>query len=282
MQDLIYQRVKTKSGYTGYIVTGEGPPLLMLVGYSGTLYHWPRSFIQELSAHYTLYLIDNRSIGLSESINARSTMGMAEDVKDFIDAMGIVKPYVLGWSMGGTIAQELACICQKSLAGLILMATVPNNYYINLDFMMFMATASNYSRDEFRNRLYYFFFSKEFDVALAESVKINALNFSNYNYRFTSETKEFQDEVIPIWDGIDTKQMQQFALPILLLWAQNDLVVGENAQKFILENSRNATLIEYQNGGHFLIHNQANKVAKDIVQFCDKHKELSDNGTVIA
>ena len=267
MQELIYKSIKTKSGYTGYTEIGKGPPLIMLVGYSGTLFHWNRKFIQALATHFTLYLIDNRFVGLSESTNVDSTIGMALDVRDFIDALFLSKPLVLGWSMGGTIVQELAGICQDRLASLILMATVPSNYYVSLDFMMFMVTAAQYSRDEFKHKLYYFFFSKNLDTEADDLIKINALSFTNYHYRYTAIAKEFQDMVIPNWDGIDIARIQQLKLPILLLWARNDLVVNEDAQKFILENAQNATLIEYQSGGHFLIHQQPEKIAKDIVRF---------------
>ncbi len=271
MTNLLYQTIDTRSGAVGYVKLGAGEPMILIVGYSGTLFHWNRLFIHELAQNHTVYLVDNRNIGLSHSTNIDSARGLADDVNDFIDALDIDKPWVLGWSMGGTVTQELACANQKKLRGLILMATVPSNYYVNMDFMMFMATAGMYTKDEFRKKLYYFFFSKDIDLSENDYVKANALNFSNYNYRFTQHAKDFQDALIVMWGGISETQLQGITIPVLMLWAENDLVVTKDAQKFMLDNISNAFLLEYNNGGHFLIHNDPVRVAGDIIQFSKQH-----------
>ena len=268
MIDLQYQTVNTSNGVVGYTTLGSGEPMILVVGYSGTMFHWNSDFVNELAKHHTLYLIDNRNIGLSQSNNADSMHGLADDVSDFIDALKINKPWVLGWSMGGAITLELACKTQDKLRGLILMAAVPSNYYVNMDFIMFMANAHNYTKDEFRKKLYYFFFSKEMNLNEADYIKSNALNFANYNYRFTDKAKDFQDAIIITWGGVDEEVLSQITMPVLMLWSENDFEVSKEAQEFILKNIPHGSLVEYNNGGHFLIHHDPLKVAKDTIHFC--------------
>jgi pimeloyl-ACP methyl ester carboxylesterase len=264
---IIYNSIATRSGHVGYVVIGSGKPLVMLVGYSGTLFHWNNKVIYALSKHHTLYLIDNRYVGLSESDNEASTHGMALDLLDFIEAKGIEKPLVLGWSMGGTVAQELACSYSSKISGLILMATVPNNSYISMDFMLFMATMAKYTQDEFKEHIYHFFFSKTLSIKAKDYITSTALKFSDYHYRYTQKAKNFQDLAIISWNGVSPLQLQQIDLPVLLLRAKDDLVVNIDALQFFLKYLKHPTLIEYQSGGHFLVHDQPELIAKDILTF---------------
>lgn len=98
---LKYNIVETLNGQTGYLKLGSGRPLIMLVGYSGNLLHWNSEFIYKLAESYTVYLPDNRLVGLTKSSNPESMEGMAQDSIDFIKALDLEKPIICGWSMGG-------------------------------------------------------------------------------------------------------------------------------------------------------------------------------------
>jgi pimeloyl-ACP methyl ester carboxylesterase len=265
--DIIYKSVKTSSGSVGYAVIGHGPAFVLVVGYTGTLFHWNSEFVLELAKYYTVYLIDNRMIGLSQSTNQVSTLGFALDVKDFIESMSLKKPFVLGWSMGGTIVQELASFYNHNLSGIILMASLSHPKYTNPDFIALLQNAEKFKGNPFRERLYFFFFSEPSSFRLKDYLTKSALKFSNYNYRFSPEAKNLQDRVITSWAGMDSDRLAKLDLPVLVLWAVNDLVVSEAAQDIFLQKIPQVKLNTYLDGGHFLIHAHPHQIVADITKY---------------
>jgi pimeloyl-ACP methyl ester carboxylesterase len=261
----VYQSINTKSGIVGYVTCGHGRPLVMIVGFSGTLFHWHETFIDELSRHFTLYMMDNRRVGLSQSDNSENLSGMANDVADFIRALKLDKPIVFGWSMGGVIAQELAK--SNQLSGLVLMASVPNMEIVNKEFSLFIKSSDEYTSEEYRELLYYYFFSKPATKDTKDSISKNAMKLDNYHYRFNNEAKLLQQKIIPMWNGMVVEDYAKFKFPTLILWARDDLVVPFAAQTFIASNIENAKLIVYPEGGHFVIHKAPQQIARDVNNF---------------
>ncbi|BCW05720.1 alpha/beta hydrolase [Arthrobacter sp. NtRootA1] len=113
----------------------DGPPVLLLEGYTGQLIGWREGFCAMLSAKGLRVLrMDNRDIGLSrhEPEGATYTIAdMADDVRDVIDSAGLEKATVVGQSMGGLIAQHVALNHPDRVAGLVLFYTTPTIAEVN-------------------------------------------------------------------------------------------------------------------------------------------------------
>jgi pimeloyl-ACP methyl ester carboxylesterase len=104
---------------------GKGPPLLLIMGLSFTLEMWHRA-VPELSKEYRCIVFDNRGVGRSDAPPGQrySIATMAEDAIAVLDAAGIQEPaFVLGASMGGMIAQEMALRHAGRVRGLVLACT---------------------------------------------------------------------------------------------------------------------------------------------------------------
>lgn len=87
---------------------GAGPPLLCIMGLGASLETWVAQR-EAFAAHYRVILFDNRGAGESECPPPPWTVPeMAADAVGVLDALGIVQAHVLGVSMGGMIAQEMA------------------------------------------------------------------------------------------------------------------------------------------------------------------------------
>jgi pimeloyl-ACP methyl ester carboxylesterase len=92
-----------------YERTGSGPPLLTIMGMSGTALHWGEPFLELLREHFEVIVYDHRGVGASTPLSGPVTITqMAEDAAGLLDALEIDSAHVLGISMGGMIAQELA------------------------------------------------------------------------------------------------------------------------------------------------------------------------------
>jgi pimeloyl-ACP methyl ester carboxylesterase len=87
---------------------GTGPPLVVLNGFAATSADWDPLFIDRLASSNQLILPDNRGIGRSTD-NGRpfDVAQLAEDTARVIEVLGFERASLLGWSMGGFIAQTL-------------------------------------------------------------------------------------------------------------------------------------------------------------------------------
>lgn len=87
---------------------GEGTPLILLHGGSGTLDEW-KPMIPSFAPHFHIYALDSRAHGKTDNPAGKlSYRMMADDVAAFIEALEIPRPLVCGYSDGGQIALELA------------------------------------------------------------------------------------------------------------------------------------------------------------------------------
>jgi pimeloyl-ACP methyl ester carboxylesterase len=103
---------------------GSGEPLLLIQGMSGTHVAWGRPFREALEESFDVIAFDNRGIGLSGPVDGPFTIvEMAEDTAGLLDELGIESAHVVGISMGGMIAQELALAGPGRLRSLTLGCT---------------------------------------------------------------------------------------------------------------------------------------------------------------
>jgi len=107
-------------------VTGQGPPLLLLTGYAMTSGMWDQEFVRGLAAGHTVILMDNRGMGPTALPSGAeiSIARMAGDAATVLDALGLGRADVLGWSMGGMIALELALARPDAVCSLALVSSV--------------------------------------------------------------------------------------------------------------------------------------------------------------
>jgi pimeloyl-ACP methyl ester carboxylesterase len=116
--------VRTPAAELHYERTGSGEPLLMIQGMSGTHVSWGEPFLAPLRESFDVIAFDNRGIGLSAPIDGPFTIvEMAEDAAGVLDELGIESAHVVGISMGGMIAQDLALAHPERLRSLTLGCT---------------------------------------------------------------------------------------------------------------------------------------------------------------
>jgi 3-oxoadipate enol-lactonase len=108
-----------------YDVRGRGAPLVLVQGVGIGRWGW-EPVADRLARGFQVITIDNRGIGASDTpLGHSSTRAMAQDVLAVLDHAGIERASVLGTSLGGMIAQELALAHPERVDRLVLVATLP-------------------------------------------------------------------------------------------------------------------------------------------------------------
>ena len=118
------QKVRVGDIDIAYDLFGKGDPILLIPGFSMTMEMWG-PILDNLAENHTIIIFDNRGIG--ETTTGNKTFSMNQFVNDtvgLIEALGIEKPIdVLGLSLGGMIAQELALSHPENIKHLIVVAS---------------------------------------------------------------------------------------------------------------------------------------------------------------
>ncbi|HTE29988.1 MAG TPA: alpha/beta hydrolase [Chryseolinea sp.] len=102
--------INVKGTEFAYRVFGKntGIPIVFLQHFTGTLDNWDPAVTNELAKRHTVILFDNKGVGSSGGKTPDSVAEMANDAIDFINELGFEKVDLLGFSLGGFIAQHLA------------------------------------------------------------------------------------------------------------------------------------------------------------------------------
>src|SRR5579885_3627835 len=116
-------RVRVGALELAYETDGEGDPLLLLMGLGGEHHGWDL-LRPELVRRHRLVLLDNRDAGVSdEATGPYGIADMAADALGVMDQLGIERFHLLGASMGGAIAQQVALQAPYRVAAMVLVAT---------------------------------------------------------------------------------------------------------------------------------------------------------------
>ncbi|MCA9970631.1 MAG: alpha/beta fold hydrolase [Anaerolineales bacterium] len=114
----------TTNGITlHYDESGAGAPLVLISGLGYTAWQWHK-MVPGLATRLRVITFDNRGVGQSDRPAGPYTAAMlAADTVGLLDALGIDKAHVMGHSMGGFVAQELALSYPERVDRLILAST---------------------------------------------------------------------------------------------------------------------------------------------------------------
>jgi pimeloyl-ACP methyl ester carboxylesterase len=104
--------------------SGDGLPLILIIGLGGTCQGWLLAQVPELSKDRTCIIFDNRGAGRSDDPGGEiTTADMADDTLALLDALKLDRAHVLGGFLGGLVAQEFAIERAERVQGLVLVGT---------------------------------------------------------------------------------------------------------------------------------------------------------------
>ncbi len=117
-------RIPVRTGTTlNYETTGDGEPLLLIMGTSGAVPLWGE-MVTRLAQTHRVIAYDNRGLGGSDRGDGPiSVASLAEDAAALLEALEVPKAHAMGWSLGSAIVQELALAHPDRVASALLYAT---------------------------------------------------------------------------------------------------------------------------------------------------------------
>jgi len=104
---------------------GTGIPLLCLQHFTGTLDNWDPAVTDPLALAREVILFENAGLGRSTGEVPESVPGMAAHALAFVDALGITQVDLLGYSLGGMVAQQIALDRPSLVRNMLLVGTAP-------------------------------------------------------------------------------------------------------------------------------------------------------------
>jgi pimeloyl-ACP methyl ester carboxylesterase len=105
---------------------GSGRRLLLLHRFRGTLDDWDPALVSALAADHEAFMFDSLGVGQTDGVTPGSVEGMADFAARVIEAQGKEPVDVLGWSLGGFVAQVLALKYSHLVGKLVLAGTMPS------------------------------------------------------------------------------------------------------------------------------------------------------------
>jgi pimeloyl-ACP methyl ester carboxylesterase len=119
------QTVRVAKTRIAWYERGKGPPLVMLMGTGSTMAEWDPALLRLLAPRHRLILFDYPGVGLSGPWRGSSFDSLADATAELMGAIGVPRAGVLGWSMGGFVAQRLAIDHPGRVSHLVLAGTNP-------------------------------------------------------------------------------------------------------------------------------------------------------------
>jgi pimeloyl-ACP methyl ester carboxylesterase len=252
-------------------VESEAPPLLFLQHFRGNLDTWDPALVDRISREREVILLDNRGVGASTGAVPDNVDDMARDVLRFVDALGLTEIDVLGFSLGGYVAQELALVRPRLIRRLVLAGTAPQGapgIHRWTDEVYALATPDSFDPDGFIR----LFFSG------SEESRAKGMEFLGRISARTGEPDEPADlaardaqlEAITRWGIPDPSRLTRLAAitqPTLVANGDNDpMMITENS-RLLARHLPNAQLRIYPDAGHGFLDQYPEEFADEVNVF---------------
>ncbi|MBB6271737.1 pimeloyl-ACP methyl ester carboxylesterase [Pedobacter cryoconitis] len=241
----------TKYAYRSF-GNNTGIPLLLLQHFTGTLDNWDPAITNGLARHFQVILFDNKGIGASQGQTPDNIEAMAQDAISFIKALGLKKVNILGFSMGGFIAQQLILDEPALVNKLILAGTGPKGGTGIADIITPLTASSKLGDNDQKLFLFYTHTSASRKMGQQALNRIYKRK-KNRDRETTGPAIQAQLKSILSWGQPDAEalnNLKKIKLPVLVINGSHDIVVPTINSYVLFQNLVNARLSLYPDSGH--------------------------------
>ena len=226
-------------------------PILFLGYFNSNLDAWDPIVTNNLAKDYELILFDNAGVAASGGQTPSTVIEMTGDCFAFGRALGLKTVDVVGFSLGGMIAQQMALDHPELVRRLILLGTGPRGG----EGMTFTELSTEEQADPVAFLLGAFFTSSdESRNAGMQYIKRTETRKQNRDAAVSRESAEGQLTAIREWGAIPRtgrfEYLKKITQPTLIVHGNKDIVVMPINALLLAENLPNATLIVYSDSSH--------------------------------
>ena len=236
---------------------GSGEPLLLIQGLGYARWGW-EPVARPLARSFEVLLFDNRGIGESDAPQGPySVAEMAGDAVQVLDEAGVEQAHVVGTSLGGMIAQELALEHPERVGKLVLACTTPGGpraYPMpqpTVDLMLARASLREFTEN-----------------ALAPADRPDLVERILVHRERTAQGFEPWSAQAAAGAGFDaSERLGGLAAPTLVQHGDGDLVVDPRNGELLVELIPDARLSLYEGGGHLFFWQEPERFAREVEEF---------------
>jgi len=274
IQQAPVQHVKVGDLDIGYRTIGPfgaaagSTPLLMIMGSSGTMDMWSPQFVESLAQGREVVVFDNRGMGeTNDPSGAYQFSQLADDTAGLIKALGFDKMDVLGWSMGGDVALDLAVRYPKDVNRLVSYAGDaggPHAVPMSKKTLAVLTDTSG-TAEQRGMRLLTLLFPAAYraaNPAYAESFPIPTEPMS-------TAAIGLQDRAIGRWKGV-WNGLRNSTAPTLFVTGADDAITPPQNAVLMARVVPGAELVRIAGAGHGLMYQDPQKLAEVVMNFLDK------------
>lgn len=253
-----------------YEVYGTGEPLLLIHGLGLDSRAWA-SQIAALSQTYQVIVFDNRGAGRSDApATIYSTEQMAEDTIALLNLLAIDRVHVLGFSMGGLVAQVLALKYPTRVKSLLLVSTAARLPAMTQQVIQgWTQLLKEKIRPGTRMRLQLpWLFTDRF---LQDSTQVDNLIEVSLHYPYQSTTHGFAGQVAACVSHNTLSHISQLSSTTLVLGGREDILIPAKASQELARKIPNATLQIVEGAAHNFFLEMPDRFNQVVLHFLNWH-----------
>ncbi|WP_431900308.1 alpha/beta fold hydrolase [Nonomuraea sp. bgisy101] len=241
--------------YRRFGVAGTGAPLLLfLQHFRGNLDNWDPILVDTLAAGREVILLDNTGVGLSSGQVPVTVTRMARDVIAFLDALDLARVDLLGFSLGGMVAQEIALLRPRGVRRIVLAGTGPRGGKQMHGWTLDIERVANQAEAGLDELLHIFFGVTETSRALGMQYAQRVFSRTENPDKPTGpEAARAQYDAIVEWGIPDPSRLARLAgitQPTLVAAGDNDTMIPTVNSQVLADHLPNARLRIFSDAGH--------------------------------
>jgi pimeloyl-ACP methyl ester carboxylesterase len=243
-------------------------PLVFLQRFRGTLDDWDPAFVDAIAEHRNVILFSDAGVGSSTGSPATTVEEKAENAASFLRALGHDTVDVLGFSMGGFVAQAIAMNEPSWVRKVVLVGTGPGGNpetEPRSDIVLKIALHPQYSFEDIR----FLFFAEGRDAETRAYIKRNQTR-TDREPDVAPETTQVMAGLIKAWNAGETghyAKLGQLRQPTLIVSGDRDPFFPAKNQWLLYRELPNAQLAMYPRAGHAPHQQHPTTVAAQVEEF---------------
>ena len=246
-----------------YEIHGQGKPLLLIAGLGSDSQSWEPA-LTELTRHYKVIVFDNRGIGRTNYPNESFDIStLAKDSVGLMDELKINQANILGHSMGGYIAQEIALNYPQRVNKLILASTATitseRNKFLFTNLLRFLEEGISY--ELFLKEFLFWIFAPEF-FTNKENFDSIMKYLLDYPYPITLEGFKKQTEAVN-----NFKSLGRVEAETLIMAGKKDILITPEETENLATRINKAQLVFLKNAAHSIHIEETKNFIKHMVDF---------------